>query len=664
MKTKIFAKFTLLLALQLLGSISQLAFAAEITYASTNFSESEGFSGLNDYSGSVSTFGSGGEQWNVYIARLVKEGDTQHIELGALLRSPGSGKPTTVSGNVTTAFTVPKFKSLQITAKSVDQSTLKVAYSTNGTTFTELTRFELSEGWDEYFYTIPNALNEPAYIRFSMVSPKLSESTMLSSINLFTEVAQSPSVSISADDIGLLKSFETHDLEPQSITVEITGNNIYSRYGAAAIEIAITGADAHYFTVDKKILQVSAAVGTSVNIKENVTVTFNPNAYRNYDANFVLSYYYASSQSHLLQGVAVDPEPEYKLIYKTGFEPYEGFEKDLMIDGGKERIIGLDELQWGLKSSNTTATLSPRGDLCVQLFKHELKSGLSYGYLKSYFDIPEIKEVKFIARDVSSATAPKLSVKYSIDGGLTFKGEQVFDIVKGTGEYTYTLESPQKNARLLFQYHESSVAEVKDRIMLDDISVYQDGVSPIYPYISATEGVLNFEVDDSGSVEKTIYVSGQDFPLLKGHTINRNRILIETLDDASEYFSLITSSILFNTRSVQDREVIVKYMPTENGTHQAYVRIIADNALPVYRKLEGVATGFSGLNELHSNAEIYALNKQIHFEAEGGEMVEVYNAMGQKIISQIAESGANVLPISASGLLVVKVGDRIGKVIN
>lgn len=64
-----------------------------------------------------------------------------------------------------------------------------------------------------------------------------------------------------------------------------------------------------------------------------------------------------------------------------------------------------------------------------------------------------------------------------------------------------------------------------------------------------------------------------------------------------------------------------------------------------------------------SPTNIYAHNANIHFTATAGEKVEVYNAVGQKIISTLATDGQNELPVNAKGVMIVKVGSRLAKVI-
>ena len=79
---------------------------------------------------------------------------------------------------------------------------------------------------------------------------------------------------------------------------------------------------------------------------------------------------------------------------------------------------------------------------------------------------------------------------------------------------------------------------------------------------------------------------------------------------------------------------------------------------------ETVTTSFGTSTDNPSSlTNIYAHNANIHFTATAGERVEVYNAVGQKIISTLAADGQNELPVSAKGVMIVKVGSRLAKVI-
>ena len=60
---------------------------------------------------------------------------------------------------------------------------------------------------------------------------------------------------------------------------------------------------------------------------------------------------------------------------------------------------------------------------------------------------------------------------------------------------------------------------------------------------------------------------------------------------------------------------------------------------------------------------VLVVGSQIRFNANAGERVEVYNAMGQQLYAAPATDGMNVVNLSTRGMLIVKVGELVTKVI-
>jgi len=58
----------------------------------------------------------------------------------------------------------------------------------------------------------------------------------------------------------------------------------------------------------------------------------------------------------------------------------------------------------------------------------------------------------------------------------------------------------------------------------------------------------------------------------------------------------------------------------------------------------------------------YASNGAITFSASANQTIDVYNAVGQKLLSKKAIEGVNTIPVSANGVVIVKVGNSITKV--
>ena len=63
------------------------------------------------------------------------------------------------------------------------------------------------------------------------------------------------------------------------------------------------------------------------------------------------------------------------------------------------------------------------------------------------------------------------------------------------------------------------------------------------------------------------------------------------------------------------------------------------------------------------NLAITAFDGKIRFSATADQLVEVYNAVGQKLMSVTTLDGLNTLNVNAKGMMIVKVGDRLAKVI-
>ena len=72
----------------------------------------------------------------------------------------------------------------------------------------------------------------------------------------------------------------------------------------------------------------------------------------------------------------------------------------------------------------------------------------------------------------------------------------------------------------------------------------------------------------------------------------------------------------------------------------------------------------TGTENVHSDRLHVWMNEgALCFYSNEGENVEVFNLSGQKMLISKASEGLNILPVQISGVLIVKVGNRVGKVI-
>ena len=96
-----------------------------------------------------------------------------------------------------------------------------------------------------------------------------------------------------------------------------------------------------------------------------------------------------------------------------------------------------------------------------------------------------------------------------------------------------------------------------------------------------------------------------------------------------------------------------------------YYTVVAKNTnvtSPVSNEIV-VALTPTGLTSTRIDAQARAYRGKVLFEAATGESVEIYNTIGQKLVSTTAVDGLNEVPVNAAGVLVVKVSNRVSKVI-
>ena len=58
-----------------------------------------------------------------------------------------------------------------------------------------------------------------------------------------------------------------------------------------------------------------------------------------------------------------------------------------------------------------------------------------------------------------------------------------------------------------------------------------------------------------------------------------------------------------------------------------------------------------------------AVNGNIVLNAEAGQLVEVYNSIGQKVGSRLTSEGVNTIPARVKGVVFVKIGSEVSKLI-
>ena len=71
----------------------------------------------------------------------------------------------------------------------------------------------------------------------------------------------------------------------------------------------------------------------------------------------------------------------------------------------------------------------------------------------------------------------------------------------------------------------------------------------------------------------------------------------------------------------------------------------------------------TGLNKVYSDLNVSSSNGSITFTSEAGKTIEIYNSVGQKLIQMKAVAGLNTVQVSTKGVVLLRVDNRIAKVI-
>ena len=175
------------------------------------------------------------------------------------------------------------------------------------------------------------------------------------------------------------------------------------------------------------------------------------------------------------------------------------------------------------------------------------------------------------------------------------------------------------------------------------------------PTITVTETSIPEMTTEVGSTDsKTITVSGID--------LTANVDLAITGTDAG-MFSVSPNTLAPVSGVVANTIVTVTYAPTVAGNHSATLEVSSPGAQTKSMPLTGVANVFTGIFSSHLDANAWAANGNVMFNAAAGERVEIFNSLGQKVVSSVAVEGLNKVSVAQTGMLIVKVNNRMSKVI-
>jgi hypothetical protein len=177
----------------------------------------------------------------------------------------------------------------------------------------------------------------------------------------------------------------------------------------------------------------------------------------------------------------------------------------------------------------------------------------------------------------------------------------------------------------------------------------------VTPTITVTEVTAPVFSTTVGNPEnQTIDVSGTNLTAKMTLTISGAN---------ADQFSLSQSTVTQTNGTAPITVVTVTYTPTATGTHTAMLTLSSPGAIDTTSLLSGTSLNYDGINTINQELNISTQNGNILFSANAGEVIYISNTLGQTLIHKVAVEGENSISVQAHGILLVKVGSRVAKVI-
>jgi len=244
---------------------------------------------------------------------------------------------------------------------------------------------------------------------------------------------------------------------------------------------------------------------------------------------------------------------------------------------------------------------------------------------------------------------------------------------KLTGEAVLTLKSATRNSKY--------IQDATGAVLIDDASgvittAYNvgDGITGIIATTALYNGMLQLTpVADPGaatSTGKTITPLALALSDLASHQAELVKVSGVTISDITSGTGVFVVSTNYNLNAgadpilrtqYDDMDYIGQTIPTTPQDIVGVVLMYKTTAQLVPRSFADMVT--TGVKDVKVNLNVFVSGGKLNLEAANGETIEVYNAVGQKVLSTAAISGNNSLAVNAKGVVFVKVGNRTGKVI-
>ncbi len=244
------------------------------------------------------------------------------------------------------------------------------------------------------------------------------------------------------------------------------------------------------------------------------------------------------------------------------------------------------------------------------------------------------------------------SLAYTLGTGATNIGARGLSVdFSGTNPIIYGT-SAESSLNRVFKITDTGASSTASTLVTATVNYIFRGIcfAPQAPAtISIAEG-SNFNMAANiGSVStQAITVSGSG--------LSSNIGLSFSGTDASLF------SIDNNSLSQTGGTATITFTPTSKGSFSASLNLTS-GATVLSVTLNGSSSGYTGISKTENSLKVTSEGNKLFFTSLLGDIIEVYNSVGQKLVQKQAVEGLNIIPVLAKGVMLVKVGNRSAKVI-
>ena len=181
------------------------------------------------------------------------------------------------------------------------------------------------------------------------------------------------------------------------------------------------------------------------------------------------------------------------VIYTTGFESSEGFTATNVYNNTTVLKSGPNGQQWGTYYG-TPATTGAIGGTQSMHMRWYTSAVTSLGYTYTDFNLTNVTKVTFNAANTAGIN---VIASYSTDEGVTYTGEQTFELTTTSTLYTYNISAlgAFPKVKIKFTLTFATAPTATSRLYLDNVSVYGIPASDVTaPTFTVTPGNADINV--------------------------------------------------------------------------------------------------------------------------------------------------------------------------